>query len=228
MQDYALPALRETATTLSEQVYSALLAAIVEQRLSPGARLTLDDLAAQLKVSRTPVRDAVARLAMEGLVQPSDRRGFSVTVLGAEALAELFDMRLMCELFAVETGLGRVTPTLLERMESLAHVILVLNRSEDPTDVIALALKDKALHRMIVGLAGNRRLSELYERLSIHVQTYRVRSPLLRGPAVEAAFRLEHGAIIAALQGGQVGPAKEAVRAHVLNAKQRALRAVVE
>ena len=226
MQNNVLPALRESATTLSDQVYSALLAAIVEQRLRPGARLTLDDLAAQLKVSRTPVRDAVARLAMEGLVQPSGRRGFSVTVLGVDALAELFDLRLMCELFAVETGLGRLTPTLLERLESLARVCLMLNRSEDTTDIIALALKDKALHQLIVGLAGNRRLNEFYEHLSIHVQTYRVRSPLLRGPAVEPAFLNEHGAIIDALRGGQVEAAKAAIRAHILHAKQRALRSL--
>ena len=223
MQQCELPALREETATLAEQVYRALLGAILERRLRPGARLTLDDLAAQLKVSRTPVRDAVARLAAEGLVQTAGRRGFCVPVLSAEELSELYDLRLMCELFAVEQGIGNLTPALLAEMTALAESCLEIVRAEDSSAVLALALQDKAMHELIVGLAGNRRLSEFYERLSIHVQTYRAGYYPVRGPDMEPLFRREHGDILAALQAGEVGAAKEAVRAHISAAKHRAL-----
>lgn len=223
MQQYDLPALREEVSTLAEQVYGALLSAILERRLRPGARLTLDDLAAQLKVSRTPVRDAVARLSAEGLVRTAGRRGFAVAILSTEELAELYDLRLMCELFAVDTGIAGVTPALLEEMEALAEHCLELNRSTDPAVVVTLALQDKALHELIVGLPGNRRLSAFYERLSIHVQTYRAGTTPTRGAGIEPLFRREHGDILTALRAGEVNAAKAAVRTHITSAKQRAL-----
>ena len=107
--------------SLSEQVYGALLQAIVDRRIRPGERLVLDDLAAQSKVSRTPIRDALSRLAAEGLVQPYGRRGFCVTALSVDDMDNLYDLRLMCELYAVEKGIDTLSPQVLSRVETLAE-----------------------------------------------------------------------------------------------------------
>ena len=103
---------------LSEQVYTIILQAIADHQIRPGARLVLDDLAAQLKGSRTPIPDAFSRLAAEGLVQPNGRRGFYMTTLSARDLTHLYDLRLMCELHAVERKAATASDETLEKMQA--------------------------------------------------------------------------------------------------------------
>ena len=81
------------------------------------AHLVLDDLARQLQVSRTPVRVALTRLVGEGLVQPAGRMGYQVVQQTPEALRNLYDVRLMCESFAVERGIENVTPEFLQQLD---------------------------------------------------------------------------------------------------------------
>jgi len=226
MQSATLPPLREGFSTLSEQVYGAILGAIIERRVEPGERLMLDDLAQQLRVSRTPVRDALSRLAAEGLVEPTGRRGFRVTAPTAADLIALYDMRLMCELYAAEKGIGNVTPAFLVRLEELANDCARLARSADPTDRLVLSLRDRKLHNGIISLGQNPKLSELYERLNIHMHSLRASASHAATGGVEELYVAEHAAIIAALRDGDVAAAKQSIRLHILNAQARTLAAL--
>ncbi|MHB1415187.1 MAG: GntR family transcriptional regulator [Chloroflexota bacterium] len=218
MRQNVLPALREDVSTLSEQVYNALLSAVMEWRIKPGERLVLDDLAAQLRVSRTPIRDALSRLASEGLVQPQGRRGFSITRLRPVDLRELYTLRLMCEQFAVAEGIGNVSAELLEEMAVLSGEIARLRASPDVAERLESQLKDAAFHRRVVGLARNGRLGDLFDRLNIHMHAAHVGPrPAMTKERIAASLD-EHHAIVEGLRRGDVAAAQEAVRRHILAA----------
>ncbi len=217
-----MPSIGAEFRSITEQVYTALLEAITERRFPPGQRLVLDDLAAHLGVSRTPIRAALTRLAAEGLVQAAGRTGVRVTQVSPEELMDLYDVRLMCESFAIERGIENVTPELLRELD---EVIITPGRAglAGPKQRLAQVLRDKLFHERIVGLAKNRALAETYQRLNIHVHGLRVGPlPVPPGEAV-AADNSEHAAIIAALRRKDVAAAQEALKAHISSTAKRAI-----
>lgn len=219
------PPIRDDFRRLSEHVYTIILQAIADHRIRPGERMVLDELAAQLNVSRTPIRDALSRLTAEGLVQPRGRRGLYMTSLSAEELRNLFEMRRMCELFAVEKGAASASDEIVERMESAASEFTRLAGSEDLSARVSYTLQDRELHRLLVSLAQNPALSELFERLSIH--THSLRAGLGPGaPTIPMANQIEHAAILKALRERDTAAAVEATRTHLINAQARAVAAL--
>jgi DNA-binding GntR family transcriptional regulator len=208
---------------LDHYVYDALLDAIVHGRLAPGARLVLDDLAEQLKVSRTPIRDALARLTSEGLVQRVGRKGFTLTTLSPREMNHLYDVRLMCELYAVENGIANATPALLAEMTELAEAGFRALRSANP---LTASLKDREFHRLLVSLGRNPKLTDLVEQLSIHIQTLRVRPGQEKLEQQRKHYHQEHLAIVKAIRARDVAAAKEAVRHHIVAASHRAVAAL--
>ena len=87
-------------TDLTEQTYRAIREKILTRVLRPGQKISADEVAHALSVSRTPVMDALKRLANDGLVEILPRRGTFVTEITAESVNELFAVRIMMELFA--------------------------------------------------------------------------------------------------------------------------------
>jgi len=218
----AVPSVGSEFRSLMEHVYDALLEAITERRIRPGQRLVLDDLAKQLEVSRTPVRVALTRLAAEGLVQPAGRMGYQVVQQTPEALRNLYDVRLMCESFAIERGIDNVTPEFLRQLE------LVLIRPGQAglagsRERLAHILRDGQFHQRIVELAGNSTLLEIYKRLNTHIHGMRV-GPLTKEPEEQAAINnTEHSAIIDALRQKDVVLSKQAIGDHIARSLQRAI-----
>lgn len=223
MASLAVPPVGQGYQNLSEQVYRALVEGIVEWRLQPGQRLVLEDLAAQLKVSRTPVRDALARLAAIGLIERSGRRGFCVTILTAGDLVHLYELRQMCELFAVQKGLDNLTAAMLAQMEAEAEQCTALSGSADPVDWLAGLLHDRAFHGMLIGLALNPRLVAMYEQLNTHIYGLRAGRFHMSPEVAREVNEREHNAVIAALRSGDKTKAQEAVTSHIANALDRAI-----
>ncbi len=221
-----VPPIGQEFHTLTQHVYKALLQAIADRKIKPGERLRLDGLAAQLKVSRTPIRDALSRLVAEGLVRPSGRRGLCVTRLAAEELIDLYDLRLMCELYAVEKGFENVTPDLLATLEKWAAEIVRVSGSPNPSDRLAQSLADREFHVLLLGLARNPRLMELYDRLNIHIHAVRVGPSPLTTEERRAVNAREHAAILAALRRRDLPSVKEALGRHILAARTRAIESL--
>jgi DNA-binding GntR family transcriptional regulator len=217
-----VPPVGEGFRFLDGYVYDALLEAIVQRRLLPGDRLVLDDLAEQLKVSRTPVRDALSRLASEGLVAREGRRGFTITALTPEELAELYDLRLMCELYAIEKGIRNASSELLREM---ANAVEQCVRFHESGNRLAAMLSDREFHRLLVTLGHNQRLTELVARLNIHIQTLRAgagESPS-SGSNARAHWETEHLAILEAIRSRDLNTARQAIRVHITGAAERAI-----
>ncbi len=210
---------------LSEHVYTIILQGIADHQIRPGERLVLDDLATQLNVSRTPIRDALSRLTAEGLVQPRGRRGLYMTSLTAGELRNLYELRRMCELFAVEKGTAAASDGIIDGMEAAAAEFTRLANSDDHTARVSYTLQDREFHRLLVSLADNPALSDFFERLSIH--THSLRAGLgPNAPAIPRANQIEHAAILEGLRKGDTAATVKATGTHLINAESRAVAAL--
>src|SRR3954453_16164850 len=104
---------------LNDQVYETIRLRILGREPGPGAKLSLHELATELRVSRSPVHHALTRLVAEGLLTVKARRGYYVTPVTATTGADGYDVRLPLELHAAERSVGQVDDAMLERFRAL-------------------------------------------------------------------------------------------------------------
>jgi DNA-binding GntR family transcriptional regulator len=154
------PTLR--TTTLSDGVYDVLRGRIREGILPPGASIREVEIGRALSVSRTPVREALGRLATEGLLERLPHRGFRVTVPPPNDLLELYPLISALDGVAARQAVPRLTQDDLDRLEALnRELAAALGRS----DVRASIVADQAFHGVIALRSGNATLIELMEDL---------------------------------------------------------------
>jgi DNA-binding GntR family transcriptional regulator len=206
-------------TNLNDQVYETIKRRLVRRELGPGEKVSLHELAGELGVSRSPVHHALTRLVSEGLLTVKSRRGYYVTALTANALADGYDVRLGLELHAAEGAIGRVGPAQLGRFRELY---------EQTTDAVSHEEWDTAnaaFHEHQVDLAGNALLSRFYRELSVNLMMQ-----VIRGGKLEAGSYLatEHGAIVEAFEAADLAAAQTAIRAHVETGRRIALDALAD
>ena len=109
--------------TAEETATSALRAAILQGALAPGQRLRQVDLAAQLGVSRIPLRDAFRRLEAEGLVYIDGRRGARVATLTADEVSEIYETRIMLEVHCIRLAVRNITEAGVEHLIGMSHLM---------------------------------------------------------------------------------------------------------
>jgi DNA-binding GntR family transcriptional regulator len=223
MDEVIFPQIDHTA--LSEKVYLVLRTKILKRELKFGQKLLINDIAHQLGVSRTPVKDAANRLALEGLVEKVPRRGTFVTTLTSQDVAELLDLRLLLELYAAEKVLekGKVELVLAEMEKCMANLDRVANG--DHLDREAWMSWNRDLHLSLIRLADNSHLLQTYEGLNIDLRLAQV---LLYSRGVEYLVQTqqEHRAIYEALKNGSWQQVKEAISTHINTTKMEALKAL--
>ncbi|MCL5027170.1 MAG: GntR family transcriptional regulator [Chloroflexi bacterium] len=205
--------------TLSERVYQELRQAVISQRLAPGSQLRSQDLAQALRVSRTPVKEALFRLRQEGLVSYTERQGFFVSTIATDGLLGLFDARSMCEIFAARKALPNVSE---EALQTVSAAMDACRRSvegqEQPTGWYDA---DHAFHHAIVALAGNQRILAWHAHLRTLTRFARLVGTPKRPPIdFDLAVR-EHQAIADGVMSRDVAAAEAAVRRHANNALAR-------
>lgn len=205
---------------ISDQVYEYLRGEITTGRLVPGERLDLDQLVEQLKVSKMPIKEALGRLATEGLVDIQSRRGTYVGRVDARDLEETFEVRRVLEMLAGELAVKRVGEDDLVRLRDL------IVRMEESSEVAAHVELNFQFHGLIVELSDNRKLIEMYERLSVPIQVagihYRSEGWLDR----LAQEQVEHRAIVDALEGRDEEAAIRSISAHIKRGRRSLLEDV--
>jgi DNA-binding GntR family transcriptional regulator len=160
-------------SALSDRVYQMLKTRIIELDLGPGERLNVDNLAVQLEVSQTPVREALNRLSAEGIVTAAAYRGFHVSpLLSFPELAQLLSARRVIETAAVSQAPQGCSPTELNQLSELVAEMDRLTRA-DVLDAKTFNATDAAFHRMTVAMSGNRFLLTAFDSLHTHVQIAR-------------------------------------------------------
>jgi DNA-binding GntR family transcriptional regulator len=205
-------------TTMKDQVYHLLRFQILKQYLVPGERLNVDDIAKQLGVSHTPVKDALNRLSVEGLITIKSRSGTYVTELDPEDLLETYDVRLALEVAAAERLVHAIDEKGLHR---LAELIGKVDVSEDgPLSIEEHLSRNFDFHGLFVELSGNKKLYDVYTSLNASIQVSRIHyctgSNWLNRLEQE---REEHLDILNALRDRDEKALVEAIRAHLNRAK---------
>lgn len=181
----------------SDSIFDILRERILARAFLPGDRLDVRALADQLGVSLTPVKDAMTRLAAEGLVEVRPRSGTFVADLTPDAVAETFEIRRALECLAAEHVVSRLTPELLTRVEAIVEAMeRPISSERERTEH---ERKNVELHTLLVETSGNRRLRELYRSLNAHLTIARIHSRRTPNPARLEQERREHRAIVDAL-----------------------------
>lgn len=200
---------------LGEEAYGRIRGAIRDGSLAPGERLTETDLASRFGVSRTPVRQAIARLEAEGLLTREPRRGLTVTRPDHQQIVELYVMREVLEGAAARLAAQHASGT---EIAAMAEIV-----AQEPTafgDAAALAAINQRLHGLLYLAAHNRYLLRSLEQLAATMSL--MPTLLTRGGRAEQAH-VEHCAIIAAIEARDGGAAEAAARHHARAAQKHRL-----
>jgi len=191
-------------------VYDALRQAILQRVFHPGERLDVDALARKFDVSAMPVRQAVHRLAAEGLMEVRPRSGTYVARLSARDVAETFDIRRALESLAAESAVRHLDDAALEEIRRL------LDRMTGPDrDTL-----NTRFHRLLIELSGSRRLVEMYDQLNAHIQIARIHQSTGDWPRRKEQERAEHEEIYEALKARDPRRLSAALASHIERAKQ--------
>ncbi|MFC7328228.1 GntR family transcriptional regulator [Marinactinospora rubrisoli] len=189
------PLPRRTSRGLSGQVYDRLYQAIVTVRYPPGGRLSEKDLAAELGVSRTPVRDAVYRLAEEGLVEVFPQHGTFVARIDQQAFADAQFVRESLERSALRLATERATSEHIARMRAnLAEQEDAMRRA----DAERFVELDQRLHQLLFDAAGHSGAGAVARRARPHMD--RVRRLTLPDATGYEGLVADHRAIVDAVE----------------------------
>jgi DNA-binding GntR family transcriptional regulator len=206
---------------LADRAYADLRDRIVTLRIAPGAPIDEDVLGSELGIGRTPVREAIKRLALENLVTVFPRRGTFASEINITDLADISDVRMQLEGHAAYRAAQRLTPAHRQELDELRSE---LDRSQGSDDTEALMALDARVHRFIHRGAGNPYLEETlgrYFNLSLRIW-YLV---LDRLPHLFARVH-EHSAMLEAIAAGDSERARAIVAEHI-ETFEREIRAVL-
>jgi DNA-binding GntR family transcriptional regulator len=196
-------------TTLSEQIYDYLRGEILTGRFAPGDRLDLGELVGRLKVSKMPVKEAIGRLAAEGLLDVQAQRGTFVSRVDPRDLAETFEVRRALEMLAGELAARRVRKSDTERLRAL---IAEMEKSDEVARHLALNFE---FHTLIVELSDNRKLIETYHRLRVPIQVAGIHYRSENWVERLAQEQKEHRAIVRALEQKDAEAVSRAISEHI-------------
>lgn len=196
--------------SLSQKVYQSLRAAILGLDYAPGALLRKGEICAALGVSRSPVSEAVARLAAEGLVTVQPQSGTFVARFSMDEIRESAFLREALEVAAVEYLAPRITG---DQITQLNRNLRVQEALMEDCDWPGFYEMDAEMHRLLMSFTGFRRLASMAE--TVWVQVARARRLVLPQEGRVAETLAEHRAIVEALEDGDADAARAAIRHHL-------------
>ncbi len=205
---------------LRDRVYDMVRDHLRHGFIGPDERIQELTLANQLGVSRTPVREALAQLAKEGLVQHA-RRGFTLPLLGEADVAAIYELRRLLEPHAASQAARTASP---EEKQRIAAALAASRRAHAAGDAAGFIRANAAFRDALLAIAGNRYLiqaASLYGDHVVHLRNTTLRDAAVRAIVIEGLERLS-----AAIEAGDGAAAAAAMLWHLDNA-ERALRAVM-
>jgi len=209
---------RANTNSQSGEAYRLIKEKIITLELPPAALLDEVKLIADLGLARTPIREALQRLALENLVVILPRRGTIVADLNMSDLQKIFEIRVELEVYGVRLAAQRATAAQVAAMEALFEDADALLRDGDNYQLIRL---DHQAHRLLAQAAHNEFLEETLERLYNHVLRLWYVS-LHRVQRLREAIE-EHREIIACVKAGDGERAAQIMRAHIAEFQEQFL-----
>ena len=201
---------RASGGSARDRVYLTLREAIVSAELEPGRRLSENELAERLGVSRTPVREALVRLRDERLVAIVPQLGTFVTLISTEGVADAAFVREALECAAIRLATERAGE---EELAELQANLAAQDRAQEAGDADAFDALDDALHRRLCELSGHEIAWSLSRRANGHLD--RVRRLSLPEPGYLGEMVAEHREVVAAVAHRDLDQAETALRRHL-------------
>lgn len=212
MERRLVPVTLDSYKPLREIVFEAMREAIISGVLKPGERLMEIQLAEEMGVSRTPVREAIRKLELEGFVVMMPRKGAYVAGVSHKDVADVFEIRAALEGLAAGLAAERVTDDEIEQMER----VLFYKEGEE-RDLEMIVKSDTDFHALVYKASRNQRLVQILENLREQIQRFRATSLAVPGRVRDALE--EHRAIVEALADHDVEKAQELANSHIVTAE---------
>ncbi|MBQ8822471.1 MAG: GntR family transcriptional regulator [Lachnospiraceae bacterium] len=206
---------------LRDVVFNTLRQAILTGELKPGERLMEIHLANKLGVSRTPIREAIRKLELEGLVTMIPRRGAEVAQITEKSMSDVLEVRRAVDALCVELACERISE---EELEALKAACDNFEEAVKSGDVKKIAQADVALHDIIVRATGNKRLVQLVKTLS--EQMYRYRFEYIKDVSQHDSLVEEHRIIYESILKKDKQTASEAAKLHIDNQEKTIIKQI--
>ena len=180
---------------LRDVVFNTLRESILTGEMKPGERLMEIHLANRLGVSRTPIREAIRMLELEGLVTMIPRRGAEVAQITEKGLRDVLEVRQALDALAIELACERITEEEIRELRRACDTFVQMTRTQD---AVRIAQADVALHDIIVRASGNDRLIQMVGNLSQQMYRYRleyIKDVSQHGRLIEEHAHLQSGTV---------------------------------
>lgn len=200
---------------LREIVYEELKMQILTGKIVPGTRMMEVELAEEMGVSRTPIREAIRKLEKEGLVTIEPRRGAYASRISISDMVEILEVRQMMEGMAAGIAAARIMPEQLKKLKEIEEYYSRAVKSGNVEDMIYY---DSRFHKQIVAASNNKTLSQLIEPL----QEMALRFRYLYYDDFHRASKMpgEHQEIVEAIASGNIQVARDAANKHIESIKE--------
>ena len=210
---------------LADGVYEAVKEQVMNLTIPPGTRINIDQLARELQVSNTPLREALTRLETEGLVTRRNLRGFwTAELIDERGIRDYYAVRLLLEPSAAKEAarnpdLETLTANLQMILDQMRQFVLVPTLEHDYQKYRDFAAADARFHGAIAAASGNAVLAGILAGMNAHAHNYRL---YFRGGMADATV-IEHQAVLDALIAQKPAGAAAAMHAHLKHARDRLL-----
>ena len=208
---------------LRDVVFNTLRQAIITGEFAPGERLMEIALANRLGVSRTPVREAIRKLELEGLVVMIPRKGAEVAKITEKDLRDVLEVRSSLEELAAELATERMNEEIKEKLEKALDDF---KKAIDSEDNAAIADSDVEFHDIIFEATGNARLIQIISNL--REQMYRYRLEYLKDTEYHTVLLNEHRELVKAMLEGKKDEARKIMKKHIDNQEMTVIRNIKE
>ena len=210
-------------TTLSEAAHQAIRRNIITGALAPGSKLVVAALAQALKLSATPINEALAGLEREGLVTYSPHRGYFVRTVTHEDIEETYSVREAFELVAVRNAAKNAEKTVIGELKD---ILRQARQSLRETDTSRFSDLDLEFHRVIWNSLNNSLATRVGELIGVQIRL--LVATTARAPGRFRGAFAEHNDIYQAIRNRDPGRAVSSMRTHLHNAKTALKHAVLE
>ncbi len=206
---------------LRDVVFNTLRQAILTGELKPGERLMEIHLAEKLGVSRTPIREAIRQLELEGLVIMLPRRGAQVAHITEKSMSDVLEVRLALDELAVKLACERITD---EEIERLREACIRFEEAVDSADIRNITSADVAFHDIIFAASRNNRLIQMVNNLA--EQMYRYRFEYIKDDSGWQSLITEHRMITDAIAMRDPELSARAIHVHIKNQENSIIRTI--
>ena len=213
----------ERPKSLTGLVVEELRARILDGRLRLGSALSENAVAAEMGLSKTPVREALLQLKMERLVEVQPKRGTYVFRIAADQVAMISELREVLEVAALARAMERNAGPLAAGLARITGEMSEALRSDDSARYRAL---DGQFHQTIIDLCGNSYFTEAYSQIGFHIQA--LRSRLSKEARLNRQSLKEHREMVRLIKGGEVTAVQELMRTHINQTRQSYIEALHE